>query len=97
MATTKAISPLAVGLEEAAAMISIAPRTLRSWASSRKIRSIKLNRLLMFYVADLEDFLRQHERPARENTPDPISRGGAGEKARRALQVVGAAARGPLN
>jgi excisionase family DNA binding protein len=58
------VQPLAVGLEEAAAMIGIAPRTLRKWATERRLRSIKLGNRLMFRISDLEKLLVENERPA---------------------------------
>jgi excisionase family DNA binding protein len=94
MATTKPVNPICVRLEEAAAMIAVAPRTLRKWASEGRIRSVKLGSRLLFRVADLEQLLKNNERPARESRPRSVS---AGERAKRALQEVSAALRGPVN
>lgn len=55
MAMTR--EPLAVDLEQAAALIGVAARTLRKWASERKLPSIKLGNRLLFSVADLQEFL----------------------------------------
>jgi excisionase family DNA binding protein len=72
MTATRTISPLAVGLEEASAMLAVAPRTLRKWATDRRVKSVKLGSRLVFRVSDLEQFLeerlRKEERPA-ENGP----------------------------
>jgi len=58
--------PLAVGLGQAAAMIGIAPRTLRKWATERRLRSIKLGGRLLFRLHDLEKLLAENERPAED-------------------------------
>ena len=58
----KSVEPLAVDLERAAALIGVAARTLRKWASERKLPSIKLGNRLLFSVADLQDFLAAHRR-----------------------------------
>lgn len=57
--------PLALGLEAAAALLSVSPRTLRKWASERRIASIKAGRRIVFRVSALEEFLQANERPAR--------------------------------
>jgi excisionase family DNA binding protein len=89
------MNPLSVGLKEAAKMIGIAPRTLRKYAALRQIPSVKLGNRLLFRVADLEQFLKEHERPAvdhnRQNIVSP------GEKARRALSQISEFRRGPVN
>jgi len=60
--TDVSTTPLAVGLEQAAALIGVAPRTLRKWATERKLASIKLSNRLLFAIADLEKFLADHRR-----------------------------------
>lgn len=60
--TPPTIAPLAVGLEQAAAMIGPAPRTLRKWAAEGRLPSIKLGGRLLFRVADLEKFLAENVR-----------------------------------
>jgi excisionase family DNA binding protein len=57
MVPTNAIRPLAVGLEEASAMLAVAPRTLRKWATDRRVKSVKLGSRLVFRISDLEQFL----------------------------------------
>jgi excisionase family DNA binding protein len=52
-------TPLAVGLEEAAAMLAISGRTLRKMASDGRIPSVKLGRRLLFRVRDLEQLLNR--------------------------------------
>jgi hypothetical protein len=59
MAPTNAIRPLAVGLEEASAMLAVAPRTLRKWATDRRVQSVKLGSRLVFRIADLEHLLEE--------------------------------------
>jgi excisionase family DNA binding protein len=73
MVPTNAIRPLAVGLEEASAMLAVAPRTLRKWATDRRVKSVKLGSRLVFRISDLERLLEdglrtKEERPA-ENGP----------------------------
>ena len=57
------IRPLAVGLEEAAGMLGIAPRTLRKFAAEKRVASIKAGGRLLFRPSALEDFLNRNERP----------------------------------
>ena len=53
------IRRLAVGLPEGAAMIGIAPRTLRKMATERRVPSVKLGGRLLFRVSDLEALLEK--------------------------------------
>jgi excisionase family DNA binding protein len=53
------MTPLAVGLEEASAMIGISARTLRKMASDGRVPSVKLGSRLLFRVQDLEMVLAQ--------------------------------------
>ena len=55
-------APLAVPLRQGAWMLSIAPRTLRKYASEGRLPSIKIGNRLLFAVADLEKFLADHRR-----------------------------------
>jgi excisionase family DNA binding protein len=59
------LRPIAVGLDAAASMIGVRPRTLRKWASEGRLPSIRAGGRLLFRMSALEDFLNQHERPAR--------------------------------
>jgi excisionase family DNA binding protein len=91
MATTSTVHPLAVGLDEAAAMIGVRPRTLRKWSSQGRVRSIRLGSRLVFRIADLEALLAANERAVGEKPKT------AGVKVRSSLQAVGAAMRVPVN
>jgi excisionase family DNA binding protein len=53
------MNPLAVGLEEASAMLSVSARLLRKMASDGRVPSVKLGRRLLFRVQDLEMVLAQ--------------------------------------
>ena len=53
------MTALAVGLEEASAMLGISARTLRKWAGDGRVPSCKLGRRLLFRVKDLEMVLAQ--------------------------------------
>ena len=59
MAATRTINPLAVGLEEASAMLAVAARTLRKWATDRRVPSVKLGSRLVFRISDLERLLEE--------------------------------------
>ena len=83
------MTPLAVGLIEAAAMLGIAARTLRKFASERRLPSVKLGGRLLFRLSDLEAFLAANTRPV------PKRSNGAG--IRSALLEINAARRRPLN
>jgi len=60
--TAVSTTPLAVGLEQAAAMIGVAARTLRKWSAERRLRSVKLGGRLLFRLSDLEKFLQENIR-----------------------------------
>jgi hypothetical protein len=59
MASTNAIRPLAVGLEEASAMVGVSARSLRLWAVQGRVKSVKLGSRLVFRISDLEQFLEE--------------------------------------
>jgi excisionase family DNA binding protein len=59
METTRTISPLAVGLEEASAMVGVSARSLRLWAVQGRVKSVKLGSRLVFRISDLEQFLEE--------------------------------------
>lgn len=69
MASTNAIRPLAVGLEEASAIVGVSARSLRLWAVQRRVRSVKLGRRLVFRISDLEQFLEEGLRTQKEERP----------------------------
>jgi len=56
------IQPIAVGLETAASMIGLRPRTLRKFATEGRVVSSKLGGKLVFKVRELENFLDRNER-----------------------------------
>ncbi len=56
------MTPLSVGLEEAAALLGISARTLRKMAADGRVPSVKLGRRLLFRVRDLETVLTQNLR-----------------------------------
>jgi Helix-turn-helix domain len=68
MVSPNAIRPLAVGLEEASAMLAVAPRTLRKWATDRRVKSVKLGSRLVFRISDLECLLEEGLRTQEERT-----------------------------
>ena len=71
MASTNAMRPLAVGLEEASAMLAVAPRTLRKWAADRRVKSAKLGSRLVFRIADLERLLEERLRKKQDKEERP--------------------------
>lgn len=62
MVSTNAIRPLAVGLEEASAMVGVSARSLRKWAADRRVPSVKLGSRLVFRICDLEQLLEERLR-----------------------------------
>jgi excisionase family DNA binding protein len=82
------MTPLSVGLKEAAGMLGIAARTLRKFACEGRCPSIKLGGRLVFRIADLEAFLAANVRQAQEKRPRHALREGS------AIQT---ALRGPVN
>jgi len=48
---------LAVSVVEAAEMISLAPRTIRAWIASGKIRAVRLGRRVVIPVRELDRLL----------------------------------------
>jgi excisionase family DNA binding protein len=49
-------------IEEAAAVLKIKPRTVRSWIDSGKIKSFHIGDLVRIHEDDLKDFIAQARR-----------------------------------
>jgi excisionase family DNA binding protein len=61
-------------LEQAAAVLHVAPRTVRWWAVTQgKLAYVKMGRRLTFLESDLGNFLRRHRTEVR--APRPARRG----------------------
>jgi len=53
---------------EAAEYLGLSEQTVRQWAHMRRIPCVKLGRALRFDIEDLDLWLEEHRRPAREET-----------------------------
>lgn len=66
-------------LNDAAAYLAIAPKTLRNWASQRRLHVVKLGGVkgpLRFRVADLDAFILKCVRaPLRNSVDDAVTEG----------------------
>ena len=62
MTPDKKVSPIAVGLEAAAGLIGLRPRTLRKFARERRLASSKLGGKLVFRISELERFLDRNQK-----------------------------------
>lgn len=65
---------LAVSVVEAAEMLSIAPRTLRAWLLTGKVRCVRLGRRVVVPIAELERLVslpqhQKHDSPPCEGGP----------------------------
>lgn len=53
-----------LGVREAAELLSVKPATLYTWASDRRIPTVKLGRALRFRLSTLQKLITKSERPA---------------------------------
>ena len=68
---------LAVSIREAAAMLSVSPRTIQNYLRAKALRGRKIGRRTVIAVRDLEIFLRtDHESPAARglHSSEPVNR-----------------------
>lgn len=66
--------PALLDLDDAAAYLAIAPKTLRNWASLRRLPVVKMSGEkgpLRFRVSDLDAFISRSVRPAIADSLDP--------------------------
>jgi excisionase family DNA binding protein len=64
---------LAVGVIEAGEMLSIAPRTIRAWIKSGRIRAVRLGRRVLVPVSELHRLIQDRPpEPANDDSPGYI-------------------------
>lgn len=68
------VEPLLLDLAAAAALLSLPPSTLRSWAWEGRVPHVKLGRRRMFSKEALERWIEQNTCPVRSRHVDTIAR-----------------------